>query len=262
MSAHQRSLWLTFADADASRIEGESPTGGHVTFLHGRQNLNSLAGTDGSLVAYRDVVYRRLWPGIDARITGASSGLKYSFEIAPHSDPRAIHLRYEGADRIAVTERGRTDDRSRRRDDHRWRTDRISARRRAHGIGRRSLHPARHRRRFLARRLRSGAAAHHRSDPRVLNVPREQRIRRGARHRRGRVRLGVHRRHDASDRTFRPTPGAFQRTFRGGTGNVPSDAFVAKINAAGTAFDYVTYWAEAATTKRSASRLTPAAMRT
>ena len=52
-------------------IEGESPTGGHVTFLHGRQNLDSLAGTDGSPVAYRDVVYRRLWPGIDARITGA-----------------------------------------------------------------------------------------------------------------------------------------------------------------------------------------------
>ncbi len=43
----------------------------------------------------------------------------------------------------------------------------------------------------------------------------------------------------ASD--FPATPGAYQATFRGGTDNVPSDAFVAKINAAGTAFDYVTY---------------------
>ena len=32
-----------------------------------------------------------------------------------------------------------------------------------------------------------------------------------------------------------------QATFRGGTDIFPSDAFVAKINAAGTAFDYVTY---------------------
>jgi hypothetical protein len=43
----------------------------------------------------------------------------------------------------------------------------------------------------------------------------------------------------ASD--FPATPGAYQATFRGGSDNLASDAFVAKINAAGTAFDYVTY---------------------
>src|SRR5262249_23408248 len=72
--------------------------GGHVTFLRGGERPS---GTDSQL-AYRDVVYRGLWPGIDARVSGVPSGLKYSFEIAPHSDPQAIHLRYEGADRITV----------------------------------------------------------------------------------------------------------------------------------------------------------------
>ena len=37
-----------------------------------------------------------------ARVSGVRSGLKYSFEIAPYSDPLAIHLRYDGADRMAL----------------------------------------------------------------------------------------------------------------------------------------------------------------
>src|SRR5262245_21876546 len=97
----QRSLWLAFVDSDALRLDGESPSGGHVTFLHGTQTGNS-----ARQIAYRDVVYRRLWPGIDARITGAAAGLKYSFEIAPHGDARSIHLRYDGADRVAINGRG------------------------------------------------------------------------------------------------------------------------------------------------------------
>src|SRR5206468_5283341 len=40
---------------------------------------------------------------------------------------------------------------------------------------------------------------------------------------------------------FPVTPGAYQTVFRGGSPNPATDAFVAKINAAGTHFDYVTY---------------------
>src|SRR5207244_9420342 len=56
--------------------------------------------------AYRDVVYRRVWPGIDARITSASDGIEYSFEIAPGTDPGAIRLRYHGVDRATLNDRG------------------------------------------------------------------------------------------------------------------------------------------------------------
>jgi hypothetical protein len=55
---HQRSLWLTFADADAARIEGESPTGGLVTFLHGRKNFDSLAGADVRVISRRRIPAR------------------------------------------------------------------------------------------------------------------------------------------------------------------------------------------------------------
>ena len=228
----QRSLWLTFADADALRIEGDSPTGGRVTFLRGRKNLSASGDPDGSRLAYRDVVYRRLWPGIDARITGAGNGLKYAFEIAPQSDPRAIHLRYEGADRIAVTDGGELTIEVGDSTDHRRRANRISARRRAHGPGRRALLPARRRGWLLARPLRSRAAARHRSHSsystflgssgydagRAIAVDPT-----GAAYVVGTTR-GL---------DFPTTPGSYQPTFRGGSGNLASDAFVAKLNAAG-----------------------------
>jgi len=99
---HRRSLWLTFVDGRAQAIEGESPTGGQVTFLRSRKTSGGL----NNRIAYRDVVYRQLWAGIDARVTGAGSGLKYSFEIAPYGDPQAIRFRYEGADRVAIASGG------------------------------------------------------------------------------------------------------------------------------------------------------------
>src|SRR5690349_8246968 len=49
---HERSLWLTFVDADALRVEGASPTGGYVTSFHGRGQPNN----SGSRMAYGDIV--------------------------------------------------------------------------------------------------------------------------------------------------------------------------------------------------------------
>jgi len=237
----QRSLWLTFADAGARRIEGEFPTGGHVTFLHGRQNLDSLAGTGGSRVAYRDVVYRRVWPGIDARITGDGSGLKYSFEIAPHGDPRAIHLRYQGADRLAVTSGGElTIDAGDTTvvDGAPIAYQQVDGRTVSVDV------------RFVLRDTDIGFSlgSYDRARPLVIDPTLVYSTYVGSSgYDAGRAIavdvsgsayiVGTTR--EAPD--FPTTPGAYQTTFRGGTGNVPSDAFVAKINAAGTAFDYVTY---------------------
>src|SRR5438105_11446870 len=95
----QRSLWLTFVDGAARDIDGEWGTGGHVTVLRRASALRDEP-------IYRDVVYRSVWRGIDARVSAASKGLKYSFEVAPGADPRAIHLRYSGADNIELTEAG------------------------------------------------------------------------------------------------------------------------------------------------------------
>jgi hypothetical protein len=54
----------------------------------------------------RDMVYTSVWRGIHARISPTPKGLKYSFEVSPGGDPRAIHLRYSGADSIELTDAG------------------------------------------------------------------------------------------------------------------------------------------------------------
>jgi hypothetical protein len=232
----EHSLWLRFVEGHAASVDGESPTGGHVTSLRGHTTSDSL----NSRTAYQDVVYRRLWPGVDARVTGVRSGLKYSFEIAPYSDPLAIHLRYDGVDRVALNASGemiieaggqtivdhaptayqRIDGRTVPIDVHfvqQGNDVRFSV-----GHYDRALplviDPTLVYSTFLGS---SGYDAAH-----AIAVDPS-----GAAYVVGTTR--------APD--FPTTAGSYQPTFRGGTGNTPSDAFVAKINAAGTAFEYVTY---------------------
>jgi len=230
----EHSLWLAFVDSHALSVEGESPTGGHVTSLRGHATAERVRQ-----IAYRDVVYHRLWPGIDARVTGAAGGLKYSFEIAPYSDPLAIHLRYDGADRMSVNggeliiqAGGATIV------DHaptayqyinghavsidvRFVQDGSDI---SFSVGRYNpaeplvIDPTLAYSTFLGS---SGYDAAH-----AIAVDPS-----GAAYVAGTTR--------ALD--FPTTAGTYQPTFRGGTGNTPSDAFVAKINASGTAFEYVTY---------------------
>src|SRR5207249_5435861 len=93
-----RSLWLTFVDGAAACVDGESPTGGGVTYL-------AEPGARRQ-TAYRDVVYRRVWPGIDARVSGVPGGIEYSFEVEAGGDPKSIRLRYRGVDRVTLGDRG------------------------------------------------------------------------------------------------------------------------------------------------------------
>ena len=47
-----------------------------------------------------------LYPGISLELTGHRTGLKYNFHIAPGADPHAIHLRYEGIEKLSLTQDG------------------------------------------------------------------------------------------------------------------------------------------------------------
>jgi F5/8 type C domain/Beta-propeller repeat len=230
---HGRSLWLSFVGGSACEIHGESPTGGQVTFLTGLDPSTPHA-------AYRDAVYRGLWPGIDARVSGTTNGLKYAFEVAPHHDPSSIRIRYDGADRVTVDSAGALQITAGGANivDHapiayqhvngravpvdvRFETDGGEI---AFSLGSydRSLplviDPTLTYSTYLGS---SGYDAGHA----VAVDPA------GAAYVAGTTR--------APD--FPTTPGSFQATFRGGTSNMPSDAFVAKLNPSGTAFDYVTF---------------------
>jgi gliding motility-associated-like protein len=68
---------------------------------------NYLLGNDpkrwaGNAHAFSSVVQRGLYPGVDLRIRGGDTGLKYDLILAPESDPRAILFTYEGSDGLVI----------------------------------------------------------------------------------------------------------------------------------------------------------------
>jgi len=54
------------------------------------------------LRSYGSVVYRSVWPGIDAVFAGNAQGFKYQFELAPGADPQRVAWRVDGADDLRV----------------------------------------------------------------------------------------------------------------------------------------------------------------
>jgi hypothetical protein len=59
------------------------------------------------LPAYSKVIYRGLWPGIDLVYHGTVNRLKYEFIVHPGADPSQIRLSYRGAESVSVDESGR-----------------------------------------------------------------------------------------------------------------------------------------------------------
>ena len=55
---------------------------------------------------YEGVRLRALWPGVDLEYHGSGRDLEYDFHVAPGADPRRIRIRYDGIERLRVTERG------------------------------------------------------------------------------------------------------------------------------------------------------------
>ncbi|HXD72114.1 MAG TPA: hypothetical protein VN628_00185 [Vicinamibacterales bacterium] len=90
-----RPMWLTFVEGAQREIDGEW-SGGHIAVLRHATATETIS----------DVRYPAVWRGIDARVSPAENGLKYSFDVAPLADPRAIHIRYNGAVSIELNDSG------------------------------------------------------------------------------------------------------------------------------------------------------------
>ena len=56
--------------------------------------------------SFEGIVYPNLYDGIDLRVTGKRTGVKYEFLVAPGADWRQIRLSYEGVERLTVREDG------------------------------------------------------------------------------------------------------------------------------------------------------------
>jgi hypothetical protein len=58
------------------------------------------------LKTYSQLRYPELWPGIDLVYSGTVDRLKYHFEVKPGADPNQIRLAYRGAEAVTMTDAG------------------------------------------------------------------------------------------------------------------------------------------------------------
>lgn len=96
-------LKLDFVGANAGvRPSGEEKTGAVVSYFRGKPEEWKTG-----LPAYSRIVYKDLWPGIDAAYSGTVNKMKYEFVVHPGSDPSRIRLEYRGASAVTVDGEGR-----------------------------------------------------------------------------------------------------------------------------------------------------------
>ena len=82
--------------------EGEAKTATVFSFFRGRPR-----DWRTGVPAYSRLVYRDLWPGIDLIYSGTSERLKYEFIVRPGADPSRIRLAYRGISGLIVDAEGR-----------------------------------------------------------------------------------------------------------------------------------------------------------
>ncbi|MCZ6689050.1 MAG: SBBP repeat-containing protein [Planctomycetota bacterium] len=97
------SLGLELRDASPEvRVEGRRRDRAKAHFYVGKDPSNWR--TD--VTAYREVVYRDLWPGVDGAFRGEDGKLKYEFIVSPGGSVGSIRLAYRGAKALSIDERG------------------------------------------------------------------------------------------------------------------------------------------------------------
>ena len=93
---------LDFVGANSKRrIEAKDPTSAVVSYFKGRKEEWKTG-----LSTYGSIVYADLWPGIDLVYSGTTNRLKYTFLVKPGADPTRIQLAYRGVEGIRVNESG------------------------------------------------------------------------------------------------------------------------------------------------------------
>ena len=94
---------LDFVGANADvRPSGEEKTGAVISYFKGKPEE-----WKAGLPTYSRIVYKDLWPGIDAAYYGTVDKMKYEFVVHPGSDPSLIRLAYRGASAVEVNGEGR-----------------------------------------------------------------------------------------------------------------------------------------------------------
>lgn len=87
----------------------KSPTARSGKAMAGK--VNYFVGSDRAawrtgIPTFGEVSYRGMYPGVDLVYHGSQGQLEYDFVVAPGADPRVISLGFEGADRLALDDAG------------------------------------------------------------------------------------------------------------------------------------------------------------
>jgi hypothetical protein len=102
-STQARVLRMAFASGNPhASISGAGKMDGKVNYFLG----NDPARWRAQLSTFSSVRVQDLYPGIDLLYYGNHHQLEYDFTVAPHADPTAISLQFEGVDKLAVTSAG------------------------------------------------------------------------------------------------------------------------------------------------------------
>jgi hypothetical protein len=80
---------------------GEKPTSTEISYFKGRPEEWRTGIRSFSRLAYRDI-----WPGIDLIYSGTAERLKYEFVVQPGADPSRIRLAWSGASRVSLNAEG------------------------------------------------------------------------------------------------------------------------------------------------------------
>jgi hypothetical protein len=83
---------------DAHRLVNAERLPGIVNYFIG----NEPSHWRTNLPTYAGIVYKQLYPGIDLRYDGAQMTLKGTYTLTPHTDPSRIRWHYEGATSVRV----------------------------------------------------------------------------------------------------------------------------------------------------------------
>ena len=83
---------------------GEDQTAAIFSYFKGQESQ-----WKAGLSSFAQLRYHDLWPGIDLVYTGQGNQMKYTFEVQPGADPAQIQLAYRGASAVRLTADGQLD---------------------------------------------------------------------------------------------------------------------------------------------------------
>ncbi|MBI5341996.1 MAG: SBBP repeat-containing protein, partial [Deltaproteobacteria bacterium] len=97
-----RVLRETLVGGKAWEISGEDPSSARISRFAGKDPAKWVRGIRAWDTVRLDQVYR----GVDVRLKARGGSIEKIFHVRPGADPSVIHLRVDGADRLAVNDRG------------------------------------------------------------------------------------------------------------------------------------------------------------